>query len=105
MKNTDINVGLAIEDITPPIGTELGGFGFRSKPAAAIHTNLYAKTLCIQKENQLIAITVCDLLLLTGKHKAKVRHGCWRVRILTMAQKPGHTFRPSELINHILIVY
>jgi hypothetical protein len=71
MSKTLLKAGLSVVDITPPVGTELGGFGFRTKASNGIHTPLYAKTLCLQTEEGTVAITACDIILLTAAQKRR----------------------------------
>ena len=72
MADQALKAGLGICEITPPVGVELGGFGFRAEPSDGIHTPLLAKTLVFQNSGETIAITSCELLHLTGEHKCAI---------------------------------
>jgi neutral ceramidase len=67
-----LRAGLGVCEITPPVGIELGGFGFRTEPSAGVHTPLFARTLIFQNGGETIAITSCELLHLSGEQKGKI---------------------------------
>jgi len=55
--------GFAVSDITPPVGTELCGFGkFRGRKSTGIIENLYARAFAWQSGERRGAIIVCDLI-------------------------------------------
>ena len=72
MSTNCLSAGVGVVDITPPIGVELSGFGFRTKPSEGIHTSLCAKTLCVGDKTNTIAVTSCDLAWLTGNQKREL---------------------------------
>lgn len=56
-----MKIGFAKKEITPPIGTELGGYaGYR--PCNGVHDPLYCKTVVLEQEDGRYALVVLDLL-------------------------------------------
>ena len=54
--------GIAVTNITPPIGLYLTGFGGRAGPAQGIHDELYSKAIVISDDREDLAIVTTDLL-------------------------------------------
>jgi len=57
--------GAAKTDITPPIGIELAGYGYRvgnTKQATGIHDSLWIRSLALGSSDQCVLILVADLL-------------------------------------------
>lgn len=54
--------GVAVVDITGPVGGMLGGYGGRTHGATGIHDPLYVRTLVISDGRESIVIAVCDLV-------------------------------------------
>ena len=58
-----LTAGVAAVDITPPVGTPLGGYGARhGRPSTGVHDRLYAKALVLDNRSERIAIVTCDLI-------------------------------------------
>ena len=56
-----MKIGFAKKDITPPLGTELGGYaGYR--PCAGVHDPLYCKAVVLEQAGTRYALVVLDLL-------------------------------------------
>lgn len=56
-----MRIGFAKRQITPPIGTELGGYaGYR--PCTGVHDPLYAKAVVLEQEGTRYGLVVLDLL-------------------------------------------
>jgi len=56
-----IKIGFSKTDITPPPGTELGGYaGYR--PSSGVHDPLYCKAVVLEQEGVRFALVVMDLL-------------------------------------------
>ncbi len=58
----EVGVGYSKVEITPPIGVKMAGFASRLKPSEGIHDPLYARTLVIRSQNDILAITSVDLI-------------------------------------------
>jgi len=72
-----LTAGVAVVDITPPLGTPLGGYGARrGRPSTGVHDALYAKALVLDNGSERIAIITCDLI---GVSKAVKRQVLKRV--------------------------
>ncbi|MCD6318130.1 neutral/alkaline non-lysosomal ceramidase N-terminal domain-containing protein [Candidatus Aerophobetes bacterium] len=56
-----LKAGTAVVDITPPVGTRMGGYRLRDIPSQGIHDPLYAKALILEQDEQRIAILTVDL--------------------------------------------
>jgi hypothetical protein len=66
-----MKAGFAKNDITPPVGTEMCGFGpFLRRRSNEILDNLYAKAIALQAEGTEVIIVSCDL---TGLQAHTVR--------------------------------
>ena len=56
-----MRIGFAKSDITPPLGTELGGYaGYR--PSSGVHDPLYCKAVVLEQDGVRYALAVLDLL-------------------------------------------
>lgn len=56
-----MKIGFAKKEITPPLGTELGGYaGYR--PCNGVHDPLYCKTVVLEQEDGRYGLVVLDLL-------------------------------------------
>ena len=60
-KSDDLRVGAAAVKITPPLGIPLAGQYFE-RGATAVHDDLFAKALVIEKGGEKVAIVSCDLV-------------------------------------------
>lgn len=65
-----LRAGVAVANITPPVGLEFSGFWRSSQ---GIHDNLYAKALVLNDGKQVLAIVTTDLVGLDGKLVADIR--------------------------------
>lgn len=54
--------GIAIADITPPVGIDLAGYAAREQGSSRVHDNLYVKALVLDEGNRNLVILTCDLL-------------------------------------------
>lgn len=58
--------GTARVDITPPIGTPLGGFGARiNVPSVGIHSRLYARALAVSDGEDIVVIVGTEILAIS----------------------------------------
>jgi len=57
----DIKAGVVRVDITPPVGTMMGGYRLRKAPSEGIHDPLYARALIFEQNKQRIVIVTTDL--------------------------------------------
>lgn len=72
MANT-VQLGAATINITPSVGTWMGGYGARDHGAEDIHDDLYAKILVFSDGETKAAIVTCDLVGVTEESTATVR--------------------------------
>lgn len=57
----DMKIGFAREDITPPLGIELGGYaGYR--PNRGVHDSLHCRAVVLEQEGERYALVALDLL-------------------------------------------
>lgn len=57
----EMKIGFARRSITPPVGTELGGYaGYR--PCAGVHDSLWCKAVVLEQEGKRYALLAMDLL-------------------------------------------
>ncbi|MFH1742721.1 MAG: neutral/alkaline non-lysosomal ceramidase N-terminal domain-containing protein [bacterium] len=69
----DYRVGFAVADITPPVGTPIGGH-FRSDPASrGVYMPLLAQAMVVQNGATTVAIVSADLLMVTKTMVASIR--------------------------------
>jgi len=54
--------GIAVANITPPVGIDMTGFGGRPSGAVGIHDEIFAKALVLDDGNQQLVIVTSDLL-------------------------------------------
>lgn len=57
-----LQAGMARAVITPPVGTQLSGYGGRTSPSIGILDELYANALVLDDGTNRVALTVCDLI-------------------------------------------
>ena len=56
-----MKIGFARSEITPPVGTELGGYaGYR--PCAGVHDPLWCKAVVLEQDGKRYALLAMDLL-------------------------------------------
>ena len=69
-----MRVGFGKRDITPPVGSELAGFGhFLSRRSRAVFDQLYASAMAVEDGGSAAMVISCDLLLLTAGQVAETR--------------------------------
>lgn len=68
-----ILAGLQRVNITPPIGTPLGGYAARKSVSEGIHDDLYATALVLQRGETTLALVVADLIGLPKEIVDKLR--------------------------------
>ena len=68
-----VQLGSASINITPSVGTWMGGYGGRDHGATDIHDDLYAKVLVFSDGETKAAIVTCDLVGITEESTATVR--------------------------------
>lgn len=68
-----VQVGAASINITPSVGTWMGGYSARDHGATDIHDDLYAKILVFSDGETKAAIVTCDLVGITEESTAAVR--------------------------------
>ena len=68
-----VQLGSASINITPSVGTWMGGYGGRDHGATDIHDDLYAKVLVFSDGETKAAIVTCDLVGITEESTAAVR--------------------------------
>ena len=68
-----VQLGAASINITPSVGTWMGGYGARDHGAEDIHDDLYAKVLVFSDGETKAAIVTCDLVGVTEENTAAVR--------------------------------
>jgi len=57
-----LKAGMAKIVITPPVGTQLSGYGGRTDPSTGVLDDLYARALVLDDGNERLALVVCDLI-------------------------------------------
>ena len=68
-----VQLGTASINITPSVGTWMGGYSSRNHGATDIHDDLYAKILVFSDGETKAAIVTCDLVGITEESTAAVR--------------------------------
>lgn len=68
----DLLVGVSAVKITPPPGSAMAGY-FHNRGAEAVHDDLYAKALVMQKGGVRAALVVCDLISIPREVTEQVR--------------------------------
>ena len=68
-----VQLGTASINITPSVGTWMGGYGARIHGATDIHDDLYAKVMVFSDGETKAAIVTCDLVGITEESTAAVR--------------------------------
>ncbi|HCV24980.1 MAG TPA: hypothetical protein DGN59_16105, partial [Candidatus Latescibacteria bacterium] len=65
-----LQAGWAAVEITPPVGTDMGGYWGRSGPSLGIHDPLYGRVLVFELHGQRVGVVSLDLVGL-GAHVAQ----------------------------------
>jgi len=60
----ELMVGAAEQCITPPLGTGLAGY-FHNRPATAVHDDIFAKALVIERDDTTVVLIACDLICIS----------------------------------------
>ena len=66
-----MKIGFSKEDISPPLGTPLGGYAV-DRPCAGIHDPLYAKVLVLEQDGTYYALVVLDLVSVDDALRASI---------------------------------
>lgn len=80
----ELSAGVARVEVTPPVGSPMGGYSERQGPSTGVHDPLYATVLVLKSPGMTLAIVSCDLRSFPSE------------RIVTLA-------RGRKLADHILI--
>ena len=80
----ELSAGVARVEVTPPVGSPMGGYSDRQGPSTGVHDPLYATVLVLKSQGMTVAILSCDLRSFPSE------------RIVTLA-------RERKLADHILI--
>jgi neutral ceramidase len=80
----EATAGVARVEVTPPVGSPMGGYSARQGPSTGVHDPLYATVLVLKSPGMTVAIISCDLRSFPSE------------RIVTLA-------RERKLADHILI--
>jgi len=80
----EATAGVARVEVTPPVGSPMGGYSAREGPSTGVHDPLYATVLVLKSAGVTVAIISCDLRSFPSE------------RIVTLA-------RERKLADHILI--
>ena len=67
-----LKIGTAAVKITPPMGTPLAGQYFE-RGTKAVHDDLFAKTVVIEKDGEKVALVICDLVEVTSSLVSEAR--------------------------------
>lgn len=80
----ELRAGVARIEITPPVGSPMGGYAAREGPSTGVHDPLYATVLVLKAAELTIAIVSCDLRSFPSE------------RVVTLA-------RERKLADHVLL--
>ena len=80
----ELSAGVARVEVTPPVGSPMGGYSERQGPSTGAHDPLYATVLVLKSPGMTLAIVSCDLRSFPSE------------RIVTLA-------RGRKLADHVLI--
>src|SRR5690348_12349057 len=70
-----LHAGFAEIDITPPVGTWMGGYAFRPSGCTEIHDRLFARSAVFENGGKAVAILAMDLIGLDCETVEAVRAG------------------------------
>lgn len=68
-----LKVGIAIKNITPPVGVDLSGYAARAQPSTGKLDDLFARIICLDKDGQKIFWIHCDLVGFGNELAASIR--------------------------------
>jgi len=57
----ELSAGVARIEITPPVGSPMGGYSARSGPSTGVHDPLFATVLVLKSPGMTVAVVSCDL--------------------------------------------
>lgn len=57
----ELTAGVARVEVTPPVGSPMGGYSAREGPSTGVHDPLYATVLVLKSAGMTVAIISCDL--------------------------------------------
>lgn len=80
----NVRMGAAKVNITPPVGTHLGGYGNRQRPSDDIHDELYASAYVFADDTTTVAIVGADLVDVSLQRTHAIRE-----KITTATGIPG----------------
>ncbi len=81
-----LQAGVAKVDITPPVGTPMGGFAARPSASQGVHDPLCAKALALASGDKKAILIAADILSIPKSIVDKVRES---VQTLTNVDKEG----------------
>src|SRR6266567_6543599 len=61
LQAAELDAGVAVADITPPIGYRMCGY-FYERLSTGVHDPLHAKAIYLHEDNQQAALVFCDLI-------------------------------------------
>lgn len=67
-----LQVGVAVRDITPPVGYRMSGY-FYERPSTGVHDPLHAKALVLKQNGNSAALVFCDLIGISRKVSDQAR--------------------------------
>ena len=71
-RQTPLQAGVAVTDITPPVGWRMSGY-FNERPSTAVHDPLQAKALVLRQGKMALALVLCDLIGISPELADQVR--------------------------------
>ena len=67
--------GVAVADITPPLGVELGGYPYFERGNTGAHDPLVASVLCLEEAGKRLILIATDLFWITRGQADSIRKG------------------------------
>lgn len=95
---SELQAGIAVADITPPVGTPMCGYAERPSGATGIHDPLKAKALVLRHGSTSLALVACDLVWFYSDrvvNEARQRWGLDQVVLLGTHTHSGPQMRPD----------
>ncbi|MBN1458392.1 MAG: neutral/alkaline non-lysosomal ceramidase N-terminal domain-containing protein [Armatimonadetes bacterium] len=68
-----LRAGASVTSITPPVGVDLSGFGFREGPSEGVHDDLFCRVLVLDDGLTRLAVAGMDLLRLKPELEVEMR--------------------------------
>lgn len=102
---TQLRAGAAVADITPPLGTHLGGSVGQHRPAQAVLEPTFARVLMVESGDRRLAVVMLDVVIVTRDYTDRIRAaatellGCDRDAVLVGATQTHSA--PS--IGHFMV--